>query len=94
MASEKATDGELEAAVKRFQELRSKEQQVLTKINEMVSQEQEFRHVVWYLHRERACLCVVSLWALRIRGGLYDKGSRKPAYDLAVSPTAASSLKC
>lgn len=34
---------ELEAAVKRFQELRSKEQQLLGKISEMASQEQEFR---------------------------------------------------
>lgn len=36
-------EAELEQAVKRFQELRSKEQQLLTKINEMVSQEAEYR---------------------------------------------------
>ena len=36
---------EVEAAVKRFQELRSKEQQLLQKISEMAAQEQEFRLV-------------------------------------------------
>ena len=36
---------EVEVAVKRFQELRSKEQQLLQKISEMAAQEQEFRLV-------------------------------------------------
>jgi Iap family predicted aminopeptidase len=40
-----AKDMELEAAVKRFQELRSREQQLLAKITEMAAQESEYRHV-------------------------------------------------
>ncbi len=42
-ADQGAKDSELEAAVKRFQELRTKEQQIIAKINEMVSQEAEYR---------------------------------------------------
>jgi len=41
---------ELEAAVKRFQELRSREQQLLTKITEMAAQESEYRHVSTCAH--------------------------------------------
>jgi hypothetical protein len=44
-ATSEAKDMELEAAVKRFQELRSREQQLLTKITEMAAQESEYRHV-------------------------------------------------
>ena len=42
-------DAELEVAVKKFQELRRQEQAIYTKINEMSSQEMEYR-----------CACIPS----------------------------------
>lgn len=40
-----ASSGDVEAAVKRYQELRSKEQQLVSKITELTAQEQEHRVV-------------------------------------------------
>jgi tRNA A37 methylthiotransferase MiaB len=65
-----AKEAELEVAVKRFQELRSKEQQLLTKINEMVAQEAEYR-LVRQDDRDERVLCGFSAFLQT----LFDEGA-------------------
>ncbi len=92
----------LEAAVKRFQELRSREQQLLSKISEMASQEQEFRFVcvqAGALGRARAGCCPQlscrrAVGARPTAAPSHPLGAPPPFLSPTLSTLAASSSRC